>query len=139
MRVRHVIRYYCDFCPRGYFKKPSMERHEKGCTANPDRVCGLCAYAEPPLKQRTTLDLVNCLTGGLQGDYSNIDIEGRMSNLRALAEGCPGCILAAIRQSGIVKALYDDEYGPPDLKFDFKKELSDWWLHANSAKDDIAV
>jgi hypothetical protein len=127
MRTKHVTRYYCDFCPRGYFAKRSMERHEKGCTANPGRICGLCEYAEPRLTQKPMFDLVECLTGGLQGDYSNIDIEGRMRNLRSLAEGCPGCILAAIRQSGIVKALFDDEYGPPDLKFDFKAELNAWW------------
>src|ERR1700683_2010310 len=111
MRVRHVIRYYCDFCPRGYFKKPSMERHEKGCTANPKRVCGLCEYAEPPLKQRPMSDLIACLSPKI--DWADVDTKEGMKRLRELTEGCPGCILAAIRQSGIVKALYDSEYGPP--------------------------
>jgi len=104
-----------------------MTKHERGCTANPERVCGLCEYSSPPLKQKSTSELINCLTGGLQGDYSNIDIDGRMRNLRDLAEGCPGCILAAIRQSNIMDALYDEEYGPADLKFDFKAELNEWW------------
>lgn len=112
-----------------------MVRHERGCTANPERICGLCEYATPPLKPKRTFDLVECLTGGLQGDYSNIDIEGRMRNLRSLAEDCPGCILAGIRQSGIMKALYDSEYGYPDLKFDFKKELADWWAGSHKSND----
>jgi hypothetical protein len=138
MRVRHVIRYYCDFCPRGYFKKASMMRHERGCTANPNRVCGLCEYAVPSLKQKPMIELIACLSGGLgprdsPPDWSNCDVDGRMRNLRALTEGCPGCILAAIRQSGIMKALYDSEYGAPDLKFDFKKELEAWWAMAHDA------
>ena len=99
----------------------------------------MCEYAIPALKQKSTFELVECLTGGLQGDYSNIDLEGRMRNLRALAQGCPGCILAGIRQSGIQKALYSDEYGPPELNFDFKKELEEWWANANQSREDIQV
>lgn len=131
MRVLHVIRYYCDFCSRGYFKKQSMERHEKGCTANPDRVCGLCEYAEPPLNQRSIAELVACLSGAISGD---LRCDEAMAKLREISEGCPGCILAAIRQSGIMKELYDSEYGFPDLKFDFKKELESWWAQANQLK-----
>jgi hypothetical protein len=108
-----------------------MERHEKGCTANPNRVCGLCEYAEPSLKQRPIAELVACLAGAISGELTS---DEGMNKLRELAEGCPGCILAAIRQSGIVKALYDSESGPPDLKFDFKKELQEWWAMANEAK-----
>jgi hypothetical protein len=135
MRVRHVIRYYCDFCPRGYFKKASMARHEKGCTANPSRICGLCEYAEPSLKQHPIAELVACFGPKEEWDYCSTD--ECMQRLRNMTEGCPGCILAAIRQSGIMKALYDSEYGYPDLKFDFKKELQEWWATANASKSDI--
>src|SRR5208282_4086654 len=97
MRVRHVIRYYCDFCPRGYFKKPSMERHEKGCTANPNRVCGLCEYAVPKLEQKPIADLIACFGPKEVWDYTSTD--EAMKKLRELAQGCPGCILAGIRKS----------------------------------------
>lgn len=136
MRTRHVIRYYCDFCPRGYFKKPSMERHEKGCTANPNRVCGLCEYAIPALKQKPIAELVAPMKQTILAELSN---DEGMAKLRELAEGCPGCILAAIRQSGIQKALYDSEYGPPELKFDFKKELQAWWATENESRMDIQI
>ena len=135
MRVRHVVRYYCDFCPRGYFKKPCMMRHEKGCTANPNRVCGLCEYAEPALRQRPIAELVACLAGAISGELTT---DEAMAKLRELTEGCPGCILAAIRQSGIVKVLYDSEDGPPDMKFDFKKELGAWWAAANDFKAEVS-
>jgi hypothetical protein len=138
MRIKHVIRYYCDFCPRGYFKKPSMERHERGCTANPNRVCGLCEYAEPSLKQKPIAELIDCLMEGKSSECTS-DIKQGMAKLRQLTEGCPGCILAAIRQSGIMKALYDSEYGPPELNFDFKKELEQWWATANEAKSEIQI
>ena len=128
MRIRHVIRYYCEFCPRGYFKKPSAERHEKGCTANPNRVCGLCEYAVPPLKQEPMDKLVACLSWD-KDDYG-------MDDLRKLSEGCPGCILAAIRQSGMLKQAKDEgEF--VDFKFDFKKELEAWWSTANESRIDF--
>lgn len=136
MRVRHVIRYYCDFCPRGYFKKPSMERHEKGCTANPNRVCGLCEYAVPKLEQKPIADLIACFGPKEVWDYTSTD--EAMKKLRELAQGCPGCILAGIRQSGILVALNDHDYGPPDLHFNFKQELEAWWVMANESKNDIA-
>jgi hypothetical protein len=111
-----------------------MARHEKGCTANPERVCGLCEYAEPHLKQKPIAELVACLTEVMSSDLT---IDEGMAKLRELTEGCPGCILAAIRQSGVVKALYDSEYGWPDMKFDFKKELHAWWEMANQSEHEI--
>ena len=126
VRTRHVIRYYCDFCPRGYFKKASMMRHEKGCTANPNRVCGLCDYAIPSLKQKPMEDLIACLS------CEDDDLDSAMKK-PARRPRIPRYI-TAIRQSGIVKNHYDSEYGPPDLKFDFKKELQSWWAAADEAK-----
>lgn len=34
-----TIRYGCDFCKRTTARKVTMERHEKACYYNPDRVC----------------------------------------------------------------------------------------------------
>ena len=128
MRIKHVLRYYCDFCGRGYFKKPSIERHENGCTANPSRICGLCQYAEPALEQKPMVDLVRCLSWDKDG-YG-------MKELRQLCEGCPGCILAAIRQSGMLKqAVAEGEH--VDFEFDFKKELADWRATANESKTSL--
>jgi hypothetical protein len=91
----------------------------------------LCEYANPSLKQKPIAELIACFGPKEEWDYCST--EESMKKLRELTEGCPGCILAAIRQSGIIKALTDSEYGPPDLKFDFKKELESWWAAAHDA------
>ena len=54
-----------------------------------------------------------------------------MADLRTLCEGCPGCILAAIRQSGMMQSANGDYI---DFKFEFKKELEAWWATANETK-----
>ena len=52
MKERQKTVYYCDFCKKHKFTKPSMIRHELSCTLNPDRVCrvrgceGDCPWCE---------------------------------------------------------------------------------------------
>jgi hypothetical protein len=55
--------------------------------------------------------------------------------LRELASGCPACMLAAIRQSGVQEIDYDPEasYSSPDFGFDFKVELAEFWAKVNDA------
>jgi hypothetical protein len=68
-------------------------------------------------------DLIACLSWDKDG-YG-------MKELRQLCDNCPGCILAALRQSGMMKqAAEEGEY--VDFKFDFKKELEAWWAQAVS-------
>jgi hypothetical protein len=67
-----------------------MEKHERGCTANPNRICGLCEHAVPPLKQKTTAELIACLSWD-KDEYG-------MKELRELTEGCPSCILSGRHQ-----------------------------------------
>lgn len=42
MRTKKVNRYFCDFCKRSGGSAYHMRRHEVGCTANPERECGMC-------------------------------------------------------------------------------------------------
>lgn len=51
--------------------------------------------------------------------------------LRALAENCPACILAALRQS---TAWSQSDPFNGDEPFDFKKESALFWNKVNSAK-----
>ena len=37
-----TTRYGCDYCKRTNARKVTMERHEKVCYYNPDRVCPIC-------------------------------------------------------------------------------------------------
>lgn len=66
-------------------------------------------------------ELVKTLSDGL--DLGPIESE---------TEGCPACILAAIRQSGLHKDGYYDENGdsiPP--VFDYSKAKVAWWAEVN--------
>ena len=46
MKARQKWVYYCDFCKKKLMVRAAMERHEKHCTMNPDRVCRMCARIE---------------------------------------------------------------------------------------------
>ena len=114
MRSKTVLRFYCDHCSRGGFRKKDMQKHEDRCIYNPLRKCFLCEDARwdtPPMTELITA------------------IETSLSELRHVTEGCPACMLAAIVQSrGEIrtKGAREDAW----VDFDYKKELSDY--HAES-------
>jgi hypothetical protein len=63
MRTKRVLRYYCDFCRKAGMAKYWIAKHEKGCTANPGRFCGLCEIAEDHKKPQAPIaDLMACLS-----------------------------------------------------------------------------
>lgn len=119
-------RYRCDHCRKTSGSAPAMKRHESGCTANPQRRCGMCKQ-----NQHTPLpDLIAALGAG---DKAGVDA------LRDAAEGCPACMLAAIRQSGLQRAttfgpegIEDDGFRVP---FDFNAEKESWWADRNDEYD----
>lgn len=81
LRMRH----YCDFCKKSTGSKPSMLKHEGSCTANPARVCRMCSFGQ----------LIQQPMDALVREY----VEKGWKALHALAEGCPACIFAAVRQT----------------------------------------
>lgn len=105
MRMRH----YCDFCKKSGGSKPAMAKHEGSCTANPARVCRMCAFGG--LEQRS-MDV-------LQAAYAK-----GFKALAEEAEHCPACILAAQRQFwGNVAPDYwkvDDPRDSDRFEWDFK-------------------
>lgn len=45
MKSKKVLRYYCDHCNRGHWKKSGCLEHEERCYFNPkNRKCGSCSY-----------------------------------------------------------------------------------------------
>lgn len=88
MRSRRITRtrHYCDFCEaagrlKGFWTKTAAVKHERGCTANPDRICGLCESAIPTLEQKPIAALIACLSRDKE-DFG-------MKELRELCENCP--------------------------------------------------
>lgn len=129
---RQVWQYRCDFCAKRNLSAGAIAKHEKHCTANPNRICRMCAAIK---KEQKALDaLIACLSLA-KPDYG-------IAELRELAEECPACILAAIRQSKIRETYkaasaneqeWSEEGGPLDLKWDFKEALKDFWARINEA------
>lgn len=111
MITKKVNRYYCEHCRKGGQSAGCIRRHEAGCTANTDRVCGMCAHAR--LQQKPLAELIPHVADGEWG----------IKELSNAVEGCPACILAAIRQSGINKNCSPEEY----LWYDFKTAMTEWF------------
>lgn len=118
--------YYCDYCKRRKFYKPCMVKHERGCTKNPARVCGICpiiAGGEKNLRRPIIADLIAAAK------------TQDLKTLRAVADNCPACILAGIVQHnapyvGKFEAPESDPFWSPD-EFKFKEELAAVWQQVN--------
>lgn len=125
MRTRTVKRHYCDYCKKAMSQRPAMERHERVCTMNPNRHCDICETScldgtelaeliavlpqEPDIKSQTWNDEIDAA------------ITAAIPTLRNKADGCPACMLAALRQSGMIKFAVTWSYGDEHSKF-WKKE-----------------
>ena len=108
MTRRPSYRYKCDFCGKTSGSGGHMARHEKHCTMNPQRVCRVNGEHTPDLP--ALIAALGC------GDKDGV----RRLWEAAPREGCPACMLAAIRQSGLQRqpqpigkdkegwVLYDD-------------------------------
>ena len=112
MRTVMRPRYYCDYCNKGNGSPSAMRRHERGCTLNPHRTCGMCKMLadvgeSKPAPPRDELVRI-------------MDTQG-FASMCAAANDCPACILAAIRQAGLSGII----------SFDFKGELKSFWSGMN--------
>lgn len=136
-------RYYCDYCGKSGGSGGHMQKHESGCTANPNRVCGYCGRTKP------VEELVRLL--GSEGAHW----KAGMAALREEAQSCPGCILATIRQG---KFHHPKDGGPWNAEslqganwatvggeqqpfgFDFHAEKASWWrAHPRERRRPLAL
>lgn len=137
MRAVKRWRYYCDHCKKVSGLRSAMEKHEKGCTLNPQRECGICGFlctGGTPLAELLALlpdpakfkRMESWDAGdefGGSGEYEVSDDDGLcdavhvvLPKLRELTEDCPACILAALRQKGIPVPIITE--------FDWTKEFA---------------
>lgn len=123
MRKVQRWRYYCDHCKKSGGTSHHMLKHERGCTANPNRVCGVCdriGINAAPLAELVALvkqvgksEYTECI------DHYWLSLDAAaFAQLKQKADECPCCILAALRQTN---ASVDRDL------FDFKKELGQVW------------
>ena len=135
MRRKQVWRYYCDFCKKSNCSAASISHHEKRCTKNPDRYCGMCAIVDIP--QKPIIELIALLADVTMVEQSDGilpecisyqlvgDIGTALEKLRDETENCPACILAALRQKGILVPL---------TKFKFSEEVERFWADFNDVQ-----
>ena len=132
MRTAMRPRYYCDHCNNGNGSPSAMRRHERGCTLNPQRVCGMCKMVaneggpEPAPPREYLLRIL-----GEQGFKAMCEA----------ANDCPACILAAIRTLNTFASDDDGEgmapprvSGPQDgrSEWEYKTAKQAWWDAWNS-------
>lgn len=140
MRTRTVKRYYCDFCKKAGLSKFFMQRHEDHCTKNPLRQCRMCTYVNGG-NGADLAELLALLPNPVEERFSELCImdpeykafvdlaKAALPALREAADGCPACIMAALRQKGIPVPMLDD--------FNFKKECDVVWHEVNSERMEI--
>ena len=100
--------YYCDYCKKRYLHKGFAEKHEKHCTANPNRICRMCNVAGNEQKdlrkllKKYELELTTPATD-CEGDtipeltkLSNDDVTALQKDVG----WCAACTLSVIRQLG---------------------------------------
>lgn len=129
MRTAMRPRYYCDHCNKGNGSPSAMRRHERGCTLNPLRECGMCKMMAGDTQFAPPRDeLVRIM-----------DAEGFKAMCEA-ANQCPACILAALR----TKNFKGDAESPPGVlgpadgreSWSYKEAKVAWWAGWNSAQEE---
>jgi hypothetical protein len=124
MRERKVSRFWCDHCNKSGGSRFHMIRHEKHCTKNPDRACRMCDQ------------LGECVTP-VPVMHDAMRAKG-MTGLREASNGCPACMLTAVRLFPMVyprpwpekmsaeeEAAYQMQTDATAL--DYKAECSRFW------------
>lgn len=130
MTRKPAWRYICDFCGKSNHSGGHMARHERSCTANPNRVCRLHEHCEDT--QLPTAELANILLKHRADGLWDQAIQ----ELRLAASGCPACMLSAIRHSKMQTPTEYDGEGIVEgfsFPFNFKEEMKAFWDAINDA------
>lgn len=131
MRTKRVNRYYCDFCKSSGCSAPHMAKHERRCTMNPKRECGVCALVDSsgtrPMNELTALlpdrERFRRTTRERFSDELTEAANAALPSLRNACDNCPACTFAAIRQAGIPVLLVTD--------FHWTNEMDAVWAEVN--------
>jgi len=125
--------YYCEYCGRHRLTSYSIKKHEKHCTLNPHRVCGMCDRSDltPLLEKYRYRFKIEEEEGELGTTLNWIWTHGvvTIEDIQDDVEGCPACTLAILRQTGMDKP-------PSPLVFDYQKARKEWWKEVNAAYEE---
>ena len=128
--------YYCEFCNKRGLSGGSMAKHEKHCTANPDRKCRLCDELNVSNNIKILIEKYKTRYTVIkeETEYGLDRLKVKWQNEPVTFEeilkdckGCPNCALTVLRCSGMGHLWFD-------IKFDYKKILLDTWAEINAEK-----
>lgn len=133
MKTKTKAVYYCEFCKKHGLRAATVQAHEIHCTANPNRLCGLCErdckqdpYTEEIKKIQEKHAWLLTMRGkdgaqdGILGTHCAVFeefVRGLYNELE-----CPPCALSIQRQSGGLS------YMP---YYDFKAEMDKYFERKN--------
>lgn len=127
MQKRRVWRYKCDFCKKANCSSYHIAKHEKGCTNNPSRVCGMCRFIET--NGHKALLLADIIAGLPDIDLDSWTDQGEgekwLESLRVQTNSCPACMLAVLRQASCDKI-------PSFINWNYKTAAKAFWEERNS-------
>jgi len=98
--------YYCEYCGRHRLTSYSIKEHEKHCTLNPHRVCGMCGCSDlTPLlgkyRDRFRIEEEKGELGTMENEVQLKWIwtrgEVTIEDIQDDVERCPACTLAILR------------------------------------------
>ena len=123
--------HYCEFCKKRGFMKPTMEKHEKHCTANLDRTCRMCEvttldYRILIKKYNEQFKIQEC--GNDFDDWEHILETPKAEDIMKEVNDCPACALTIVRNlkhSGV--------------EFNFKEECAKYWESVNIDSVDYPI
>lgn len=117
MNAKTKTIYYCDFCRKHGLLRGPMEKHEAGCTMNPQRVC---RWAFDGHSNGSRVIDIAPLAEWMRScaPLKRADIDA----LHDEVQGCPACMLAVLRQSG-VEYHYDYTEGGSATLFVYQDEV----------------
>lgn len=132
MRQKKVWRYYCEFCKKAGCHAGHMRKHELHCTANPSRKCRVCDMRDG--LQEPTDVLIAAL--GIS-----------FKRLEEVADGCPACILTALRLAPENHGLrmkrveacafleaYDEPIWDGRERFDYREQMKSVMSDVNESR-----
>lgn len=127
--------YYCEYCGRHRLTSYSIKKHEKHCTLNPHRVCGMCGCSDltPILEKYEDRFFLGIKEKedqlGQSSQWFWTRGEVTIEDIQDDVEGCPACTLAILRQTGMDKP-------PSPIVFDYKKARKEWWEEVNATQEE---
>ncbi len=120
--------YYCDHCKKKGLAAGHMNKHEKRCTNNPNRECGLCEgiynIGEIVAEYKSRFKIVTTAIDEIFG-HETVEWIGEpitLKEIRDRVDGCPNCTFSIIRQC----SFHWQCFGELINGFDWKKEREEW-------------